>query len=131
MADDVESADKAGKNGIQFQDDGRSLLEALIDGRQAGRIDYFLLAPENGEDDAPAARVGVHTVVQPAQEGQGIGGRLAVAFYRAAAAEGRTVVPLCPYLKHWAETHPDQAPAAAPELIARAAAYVETHSSLW
>jgi GNAT superfamily N-acetyltransferase len=128
MADGTESVDK---DGIRLQDDGRSLLEALVDGRQAGRIDYFLLEPENGEAGTPAARVGVHTVVEPAHEGQGIGGRLAAAFYRAAAAEGRPVVPLCPYLKHWAETHPDQAPAADPHLVARATAYMETHSSLW
>ncbi len=131
MADGVESVDKGG---IQLQDDGHSLLEALVDGRQAGRIDYFLLEPADGAEGAegaPAARVGVHTVVRPAYEGQGIGGRLATAFYRAAAEEGRPVVPLCPYLKHWAETHPDQAPSVAPELVARAAAYVETHSSLW
>ena len=128
MADGVESVEK---DGIRLQDDGHSLLEALVDGRQAGRIDYFLLEPANGEHGSPVARVGVHTVVQPSREGQGIGGRLAVAFYRAAAAEGRPVVPLCPYLKHWAETHPEQAPPAAPELVARAAAYVETHSSLW
>ena len=128
MADGVESVDKGG---IQLQDDGHSLLEALVDGRQAGRIDYFLLEPANGEDAARTARVGVHTVVEPSHEGQGIGGRLAAAFYESAAAEGRPVVPLCPYLKHWAETHPDQAPSVAPELVARAAAYVETHSSLW
>ena len=120
--------DSVEKDGIRLQDDGRSLLEVLIDGKQAGRIDYFLL---DGEGDAPAARVGVHTVVEPSHEGQGIGGRLAVEFYRAAAAEGRPVVPLCPYLKHWADTHPDQAPAADPELVQRATSYMETHSSLW
>ena len=120
----------AEKDGLQLQDDGHSLLEVLIDGRQAGRVDYFVLEPEEGSD-GPSARVGVHTVVRPSYEGQGIGGRLATEFYRAAAAEGRPVVPLCPYLKHWAETHPDQAPAADPELWRRAAAYVEVHSSLW
>ncbi|MHA6764214.1 GNAT family N-acetyltransferase [Streptacidiphilus sp. PAMC 29251] len=120
--------DSVEKDSFQLQDDGHSLLEVLVDGRQAGRIDYFLL---EGDPGAPAARVGVHTIVEPAHEGQGIGGRLAVEFYRAAAAEGRPVVPLCPYLKHWADTHPDQAPPADPELVQRAAAYVEKHSSLW
>ncbi len=131
MADDMGGVGSLDKGEIRFQDDGRSLLEALVDGRQAGRIDYFLLEPVNGDEGAPAARVGVHTVVEPAHEGQGIGARLATAFYRAAAAEGRPVVPLCPYLKHWAETHPDQAPAADPGLVSRAAAYVESHSALW
>jgi uncharacterized protein len=128
MADGRESVEK---DGIRLQDDGRSLLEALVDGRQAGRIDYFLLEPVNGEAAAPAARVGVHTVVEPAHEGQGIGGRLAAAFYEAAAAEGRPVVPLCPYLKHWSEKHPDRAPAADPDLVARAIAYMGSHSALW
>lgn len=122
MADNTEKAD------LQVQDDGRSLLEVLVDGRQAGRIDYFLL---DGEHGTPAARVGVHTIVQPAHEGQGIGGRLATEFYRAAAAEGRTVVPLCPYLKHWSETRPTPFPPVDPELVRRATAYVEQHPSLW
>ena len=61
MADDIsEKAD------IQLQDDGQSLLEVLVDGRQAGRLDYFLLEPDplDHEDGARAARVGVHTVVK-------------------------------------------------------------------
>lgn len=116
------------KEPLQIRDDGHSLLEALIGDTRAGRIDYFVLPGEHG---APPARVGVHTVVSPAFEGQGVGGTLAAEFYRAAAEEGRTVVPLCPYLKHWSEKHPNAAPAVDPDTLRRAAAHVEQHPDLW
>ncbi|MFI6007654.1 GNAT family N-acetyltransferase [Streptomyces sp. NPDC051243] len=96
-------------------------LEALRDGEVVGHIAYFVL-------DAPArALVPVHTVVEPAHEGQGIAGSLARELYDMAAREGGVVAPLCPYVARWAERHPDEAPAADPELLEAAKDWLRAH----
>jgi uncharacterized protein len=51
----------------------------------------------------------VHTEVPEALREQGIGARLVSAAVEQARAEGLTLVPLCPYARHWLETHPDAA----------------------
>ncbi|MFF8652272.1 GNAT family N-acetyltransferase [Streptomyces griseoluteus] len=102
-------------SGVEIRDDrtaGR--LEAVAGGEVVGHIEYFVL-------DSPArALVPVHTVVEPAHEGQGIAGALARELYTLAGREGVPVVPLCPYVAAWAERHPDEAPAADPALVAAA-----------
>ncbi|MFF0078209.1 GNAT family N-acetyltransferase [Streptomyces canus] len=99
---------------IEIRDDRQAgRLEALASqgGEVVGHIQYFVL-------ESPArALVPVHTIVEPAHEGQGIAGSLARELYTIAAREGITVAPLCPYVVKWAERHPDEAPAADPELL--------------
>ncbi|CAM5310306.1 GNAT family N-acetyltransferase [Streptomyces pilosus] len=104
---------------IEIRDDrAAGRLEAVADGEVAGRIEYFVL-------DAPGrALVPVHTVVEPAHEGKGIAGSLARELYSLAAREDSAVAPLCPYVAKWAERHPDDAPAAGPELIRAAKAWL-------
>jgi predicted GNAT family acetyltransferase len=51
----------------------------------------------------------VHTGVPRALEGRGVGGALIRAAVAKAAAEGLTVVPLCPFAKDWLERHPEAA----------------------
>jgi predicted GNAT family acetyltransferase len=51
----------------------------------------------------------VHTEVPDALGGQGVGGRLVRAALDRAARDGLTVVPLCPFARHWLEEHPDEA----------------------
>lgn len=53
----------------------------------------------------------VHTEVPSEAEGRGIGGMLARAAVAKAAAEGLTVVPLCPFARSWLERHPEAAAA--------------------
>ncbi|GGX86964.1 GNAT family N-acetyltransferase [Streptomyces minutiscleroticus] len=97
-------------------------LEAYTgDGEVVGRIEYFVL------DDPQRALVPVHTVVEPAHEGQGIGSSLAQELYAVAEREDVAVAPLCPYVKKWAERHPEDAPAAAPELIDAAKKWLAEH----
>ncbi|MER5844401.1 GNAT family N-acetyltransferase [Streptomyces prasinus] len=108
---------------IEIRDDrtaGR--LEAVAgDGEVVGRIEYFVLeSPER-------AIVPVHTVVEPAHEGKGIAGSLARELYATAAREGIAVAPLCPYVVMWAERHPDQAPAASPDLVRAAKQWLAAH----
>ncbi|MEU9332793.1 GNAT family N-acetyltransferase [Streptomyces sp. NPDC048290] len=96
-------------------------LEAVQGEEVAGRIEYFVL-------DSPApALVPVHTIVEPAYEGQGIAGSLARELYAVAAREGVPVAPLCPYVVKWAERHPEEAPAADPALLRAAMEWLRAH----
>ncbi|WP_369198474.1 GNAT family N-acetyltransferase [Streptomyces djakartensis] len=96
-------------------------LEALADGEVVGRIEYFEL------DRPERALVPVHTVVEPAHEGQGIAGALARELYAVAGREHSAVAPLCSYVVKWAERHPDEAPAADPGLLAAAKGRLRAH----
>ena len=51
----------------------------------------------------------VHTEVPEALGGRGIGGRLVTAAVERARRDELTLVPVCPYARHWLETHPDAA----------------------
>ncbi|MER5339614.1 GNAT family N-acetyltransferase [Streptomyces sp. NPDC056704] len=107
---------------IEIRDDragGR--LEAIAGDEVVGHIEYFVL-------EAPArALVPVHTIVEPEHEGKGIAGSLARELYGIAAREGIVVAPLCPYVVKWAARHPEEAPAADPELLEAATEWLETH----
>ncbi|MEV8592508.1 GNAT family N-acetyltransferase [Streptomyces sp. NPDC052012] len=108
---------------IEIRDDrAAGRLEAVVAGGEVvGHIQYFTLdAPER-------ALVPVHTVVEPAHEGQGIAGSLAREFYAIAAREDSAVAPLCPYVTKWAARHPDEAPAATPELMRAAKDWLTAH----
>ncbi|MCZ9352835.1 N-acetyltransferase [Streptomyces mutabilis] len=107
---------------IEIRDDrAAGRLEAIGGGEVVGRIEYFVRdAPER-------ALVPVHTVVEPAHEGRGIAGSLARELYALAGREGAVVAPLCPYVVKWAERHPDEAPAADPELLRAAKEWLVAH----
>ena len=74
--------------------------EAYLDGDVAGIAAY---------DRGPDVVVFTHTEVEPAYEGQGVGGRLARVALDAARADGLRVVPRCPFIRAWIERHPDYA----------------------
>ncbi|MER7690061.1 GNAT family N-acetyltransferase [Streptomyces sp. NPDC097610] len=96
-------------------------LEAIAGDEVVGHIEYFVL-------ETPArALVPVHTIVEPAHEGKGIAGSLARELYGIAAREGIVVAPLCPYVVKWAARHPEEAPAADPELLGAAMEWLEAH----
>ncbi|MFD9278142.1 GNAT family N-acetyltransferase [Streptomyces mirabilis] len=107
---------------IEIRDDragGR--LEAIAGDEVVGHIEYFVL-------EAPVrALVPVHTIVEPEHEGKGIAGSLARELYGIAAREGIVVAPLCPYVVKWAARHPEEAPAADPELLGAAMEWLEAH----
>ncbi|ANB09871.1 acetyltransferase [Streptomyces ambofaciens] len=108
--------------GIEIRDDrAAGRLEAVGADEVVGRIEYFVLdAPER-------ALVPVHTIVEPAHEGQGIAGSLTRELYAAARREDVAVAPLCSYVVKWAERHPDDAPAVDAELLRAAKEWLEAH----
>ncbi|MER5467636.1 GNAT family N-acetyltransferase [Streptomyces sp. NPDC002935] len=107
---------------IEIRDDrpgGR--LEAFAGDQVVGHIEYFVL------EEPARALVPVHTIVEPEHEGQGIAGSLARELYVIAAREGVVVAPLCPYVVKWAARHPEEAPAADPELLTAAMEWLTAH----
>jgi predicted GNAT family acetyltransferase len=51
----------------------------------------------------------IHTEVPQALRGRGLGGRLVKAALDAVRAEGRRVVPRCPFTRSYIERHPEYA----------------------
>ena len=49
----------------------------------------------------------VHTEVDPAYEGQGVGGALARGALDVVRSRGARVRPLCPFMRGWIDRHPD------------------------
>ncbi|MGW9158957.1 GNAT family N-acetyltransferase [Microbacterium sp. NPDC055665] len=47
----------------------------------------------------------LHTEVDPAFQGQGLAGKLAAAALADATERGEAIVPLCPYIAKYLETH--------------------------
>ncbi|MGW2783088.1 GNAT family N-acetyltransferase [Streptomyces populi] len=107
---------------IEIRDDRPAArLEAFVEGQVVGHIEYFVL------EEPARALVPVHTIVEPEHEGKGIAGSLARELYGIAAREGVVVAPLCPYVVRWAERHPEEAPAADPELLKAATEWLKAH----
>ncbi|WP_205698150.1 GNAT family N-acetyltransferase [Conexibacter sp. SYSU D00693] len=59
----------------------------------------------------------LHTEVDPAFEGQGVGSVLARGALDAVRDAGGEVVPLCPFIRGWIERHPDYADLVVPVRI--------------
>ncbi|MEV4556850.1 GNAT family N-acetyltransferase [Kitasatospora sp. NPDC049285] len=49
----------------------------------------------------------VHTVIDPAFEGQGLGGKLARAALDTVRERGGSVLPYCPFIRGWIGKHPE------------------------
>ena len=56
--------------------------------------------------DEPGRRIFVHTEVDHAYEGQGVGAALAAAALDDVRARGLEVVPECPFIRGYIERHP-------------------------
>lgn len=78
----------------------RSRYEVSVDGALAGHADYR---------DEGDVRVFVHTEVDDAFEGQGVGSTLAQEALDDVRASGRRLVPRCPFIRAYIERHPDYA----------------------
>ena len=78
----------------------RRRFEILVDGKRAGFAAY-----RRREQTVELT----HTEVDPAYQGQGLAGRLAATGLDQARADGLRVVPTCPYIASYIESHPDYA----------------------
>lgn len=76
----------------------KNRYEIRLDGELAGFVEY-----EPGEGRV----VLVHTEVDPAFKGKGVGGSLARGVLDDIRARGLSAVPVCPFLKSWIDKHPD------------------------
>jgi uncharacterized protein len=74
----------------------KSRYEIFLDGKPAGYAEYRLR--ENHT-------VFVHTEIDRAFEGKGLGSVLAKAALDDVRAAGRSVVPLCPFIKGYIDRH--------------------------
>jgi uncharacterized protein len=74
---------------------------ASVDGEMAGHLSY------RRTDDRTI--ILVHTEVEPAAEGKGVGAALARAALDEARARGLSVVPVCPFVVGWIARHSDYA----------------------
>jgi predicted GNAT family acetyltransferase/glutaredoxin len=72
--------------------------ELILDGQRIGLLAY------RRRDDRVAL---THTEVSPECEGRGFGSRLAAAALDDARRQGLVVVPLCPFITHYIERHPE------------------------
>ena len=75
-----------------------------VGGETAGVIVYRPLSRA-----ATPTRVFLHTEVDPAFEGRGLGSTLIAAALADARERGIAVLPQCPFVKAYLQRHPDQA----------------------
>jgi predicted GNAT family acetyltransferase len=61
----------------------------------------------------------VHTEINPAHEGEGLGSALARGALDAQRGLGEPVVPLCPFIRSYIERHPDFADVVDAEMLAK------------
>lgn len=84
----------------RFNDDAaRKRYQLLLGDQELGFIDY---------DPVGAVSILIkHTEVQPGHEGKGYGSMLVQSALDHAHAQGKTVIPICPYALNWVRKHPD------------------------
>ncbi|MFF4959983.1 GNAT family N-acetyltransferase [Streptomyces sp. NPDC001222] len=76
--------------------DARHRYEILVDGKRAGLTAYR---------DHGAQRVFYHTEVDEAFAGQGLAGRLVEEALTDVRAQGKRIVPVCPYVAKFLKKH--------------------------
>jgi uncharacterized protein len=76
----------------------RKRFEIHVDGQLAGFTQYR---------ETPGVVDLVHTEIDAAFEGQGLGGQLARSALDQVRASGRKVVATCPFIKGWIAKHED------------------------
>ena len=95
----VVSEHEAAKPAIDIRDNAdRGRYELTVDGELAGISDYR---------DRGGRRIFVHTEVDPAFSGRGLGNRLAAGVLDDAASRSIRVVPRCPFIRAYIERHPE------------------------
>jgi uncharacterized protein len=103
----------AGKLGADPQQPENAATESrVIDNPRASRYELWLGATRAGflqYRAEPGTVLLVHTQVDPAFAGQGLGERLVAGALEDLRARGLKLVPLCPFVRAYLRRHPDQA----------------------
>jgi uncharacterized protein len=84
----------------------------VVDNPEQGRYELWLGATRAGFVDylsEPGTLLLVHTEVDPAFEGQGLGGRLVAGALDDLRARGLKLLPLCPFVRAYLRRHPKDA----------------------
>lgn len=88
----------------------RERYEITVDGTLAGFAQYVRRGGRT---------LFVHTEIDPAFEGQGLGGKLVKAALDGERAAERPIVPLCPFVRRYVDRHPEYADLVDTELLHR------------
>jgi predicted GNAT family acetyltransferase len=88
----------------------RRRFEVVVDGAVAGFAEY---------QRRGGRIIFVHTEIDPAHEGQGLGSTLARGALDAAREAGEPVVPLCPFIAAYIERHEEYADLVDRDLLER------------
>jgi uncharacterized protein len=103
----------AGKLGADPEQPENAATEPRVaDNPRASRYELWLGATRAGLIQyraKPGTILLVHTEVDPAFAGQGLGERLVAAVLADLRARGLKLVPLCPFVRAYLRRHPDQA----------------------
>jgi uncharacterized protein len=81
--------------------------EAHIDGQLAGLCEYNVLSE---------ALLFTHTEVMPEHEGKGVGSVIARHVLDDARAQGKQVIPVCPFIAGWIRKHREYADLVRPDV---------------
>jgi uncharacterized protein len=96
---------------IEIRDNSELARYEILDGgRLAGFADYRLRG---------SRLIFPHAEIDPEHQGAGLGSRLARFLLDDARARELTVVPLCPFIASYIDSHPDYADLVAPTMRAR------------
>ena len=87
----------------------RHRYEIRFDGALAGFVMY---------ERAPGEITLIHTEVEDAFEGHGLGSHLAAAVLDQARADGVLVRPVCPFIRSYIAEHPEYQDLVAPDFVA-------------
>lgn len=77
-------------------------------GRYEGRLDDVLVGLADYWIDGDRVVI-PHTETEPAYQGRGFAGQIVQFALDDIRAQGRRVVPSCPYVAHWIAEHPEYA----------------------
>ncbi len=95
----MSDREPGGAPNIEVRDDPESMQFTVeVDGKAAGKAEYRL----RGE-----TYVFTHTEVDPAFQGLGLANHLARSALDDVRSQGRTLVPLCPFIAVYIRRHPE------------------------
>jgi uncharacterized protein len=96
--DELEAADGTPAEAEVVDVPEKSRYELRLGGRLIGLVAY------RRRDNRISF---THTEVEPSCEGRGFGSRLAEAAVEDARRQGLKIIPLCPFIAHYVQTHPE------------------------